>query len=187
MFGLFETKRSEHQKRTRFSHGNVFAISAPASWRQDVSGDSFSLSTPDGAALTGSAYGKAGGSFEDFVQHRFASVQDFYAQVGTERRLNQNGAAFITREYEGVWPGETSVTYYAVTCIELQSMYVSLTVTTSPDDYKTRRQLYESVVSSLEAAYQRVGDRRQRAALPRLLQRGTTRTIRTSPSLQRRW
>jgi hypothetical protein len=77
---------------------------------------------------------------------------EFYSQIGDESRLRPNGHDFIIREFSGTWPDETEPTYYVVACVELDSVYVSLTVTTSPEDFQTNKKLYLGIVTSTESA-----------------------------------
>ena len=76
---------------------------------------------------------------------------EFYSQQGDESRFETNGHNFITRGVAGTWPDENGPTYYLV-CAELKSAYVSLTVTTIPDDFRTNKELYMEIITSVTAA-----------------------------------
>jgi hypothetical protein len=84
---------------------------------------------------------KEGGSLTDFAESRFGAVaeMEFYSQKGDESHLQATGHDFIIREYQGTWPDETEPTYYVVACGELDRAYVSLTVTTSPEDFQKKQ------------------------------------------------
>src|SRR4051812_11586859 len=140
MFSIFKRKSNQPHGMKRFRHENAFSLLAPSEWQQDTSGEHFSLSAPsDAASITGSAYSKDGGSLDDFAEHRFSSVQDFYAAVGKERRSARGGLEIIVREFEGTWPGERQPTYYVVACIQAQDIYVSLGTVTSRSWYDLSR------------------------------------------------
>ena len=153
MFSLF--KRSSARKK-RFTHLQIFTVEAPDSWRQNNNPKYLSLTdAADVAAVTANAFAKRdGGSLADFAETRFAAVAEmkFYSQNGDERRFQANDRDFITREFSGTWPDETELTYYLVACAELESAYVSLTVTTKPDDFLTNKQLYMEIITSVKPA-----------------------------------
>ena len=45
----------------------------------------------------------------------------------------------MIREFSGTWPDGTEPTYYVVACGELDRAYVSMTVTTSPQDFQRNK------------------------------------------------
>jgi len=153
VFSIF--KKNTAPKR-RFTHLQIFTIEVPESWRQNDNRKYLTLSDPAGvAAVTGNAFAKKeGGSLTDFAESRFGAVaeMEFYSQTGDESRLRVNCHDFIIREYQGTWPEETEPTYHVVACGELDRAYVSMTVTTSPEDFQTNKKLYLEILTSAESA-----------------------------------
>jgi hypothetical protein len=58
----------------------------------------------------------------------------------------------MIREFSGTWPDGTEPTYYVVACGELDRAYVSLTVTTSPEDFQRNKKLCLEILTSAESA-----------------------------------
>jgi hypothetical protein len=153
MFSLFKKQDDQPQRMRRIRHADAFTLLVPASWKQNPHPKHLSVSAPaDAASVTASAYPKVDGSLSDFAQYRFSSVQEFYAQVGDERRFTTNGLDIIWREYEGTWPGESRPTYYIVTCAGTQTTYLSLSITTTRAEFTRNRKLYEDIIASVERA-----------------------------------
>ena len=153
MFSLF--RRSSPRKK-RFTQLQIFTVEAPDSWRQNDSPKYLSLTDAAGvAAVTGNAFAKkGGGSLIDFAESRFGAVaeMEFYSQEGDESRFQANGHDFIIREFSGTWPDETEPTYYVVACVELESIYVSFSVTTNPDDFRMNKKRYMEIITSVTPA-----------------------------------
>ncbi|MFO1491887.1 MAG: hypothetical protein U1F77_14545 [Kiritimatiellia bacterium] len=153
MFSLFKKKDDQPQDMRRIRHADAFTLLVPASWKQNPHPKHLSDSAPaDAASVTANAYAKEDGGLLDFAQYRFSSVQGFYALVGVERRFTTNGLDIIWREYEGTWPGESQPTYYVVTCVGAQTIYLSLTITTMRAEFTRNRKLYEDIIASVERA-----------------------------------
>jgi hypothetical protein len=153
---VFSIFKKDTAPKRRFTHLQIFTIEVPESWRQNDNPKYLALSDPAGvAAITGNAFAKKErGSVTDFAESRFGAVaeMEFYSQTGDESRLRVNGHDFIIREYEGTWPEETEPTYYVLACGELDRAYVSLTVTTSPEDFQRNEKLYLEIITSTESA-----------------------------------
>jgi hypothetical protein len=77
-------------------------------------------------------------------------VAEFYSQIGNDLQLHEKGKELIIREFEGTWPDETEPTYYVVACIELDSAYVSLAVTTTPQEFRSNKKMYMEILTSVE-------------------------------------
>jgi hypothetical protein len=153
MFSLFKKKGDQSQGMRRIRHGDAFTLLIPASWKQNPHPNHLSVSAPaDAASVTTSAYAKGDGSLLDFAQYRFSSVQEFYAQVGGEKRFTTNGLDIICREHEGTWPGERRPTYYVVACIGAPATYLSLSITTTRAEFIKNRKVYEDIIMSIERA-----------------------------------
>jgi hypothetical protein len=69
------------------------------------------------------------------------------------QRRRSNGFEILLREYEGIWPGNRNVTLYLVASVQLtESNFVSLTITTTPKEFKKNRKIYEDIVNSLQVS-----------------------------------
>jgi hypothetical protein len=149
MFSMFK-KSTAH--KIRFNYRQIFTVEVPQPWRQNDNPNYLFLSDPtDTAAVSGNAFAKKeGDSLGEFAAHRFASVAEFYSQIGNDLQLHEKGKELIIREFEGTWPDETEPTYYVVACIELDSAYVSLAVTTTPQEFRSNKKMYMEILTSVE-------------------------------------
>lgn len=132
------------------SSGSVFKVQAPAGWKLTNSSKYFQVAKPDGSVvLTISAWGKDGGSIEEFSNYRFSSVETFYKeQTGTTKI-----SGGFAKEYEGVWPGETTPTYYVVSAVEKENAYFSLNLVTNRTDFEKNKSIYYKMFESVSMAH----------------------------------
>jgi hypothetical protein len=151
MFSFFKQRPT---KLKTFYHGDVFSVEAPELWHQNESEDNFlSITAPrDAASLTTSSCEKeaGAGSLSEFAQMRFSAVHECFAPTGEAQPRESNGLRIIVREYEGIWPGNRTPNSYLVACIQLTaSVFVSLTITTRPQELKRNRKTYDDIINSV--------------------------------------
>ena len=114
---------------------------------QDKKSQYLSISSPDGSvAITANAYSKEGGSLKEFSEYRFSSVQEHCKPV-TDTYKIKNG---VLREYEGIWPGETKPTYYAVAAVEKGNAYISITVVTDRNEFTKNKKMYINIFETVK-------------------------------------
>jgi hypothetical protein len=154
MFGFFK-----HKQRTvefkRFYHWDAFSVAAPAEWNQNESKNNFlSITAPfDAATVTASSYNKEGATLSEFARLRYSAVHKCFSPIREEQRRRSNGFEILLREYEGIWPGNRSTTLYLVACVQLtERVFVSLTITTTPKEFKKNRKIYEDIVNSIQVS-----------------------------------
>jgi len=153
MFGFFNKQRTVELKR--FYRWDVFSVAVPADWNQNESKNNFlSITAPlDAATVTASSYTKEAAPLSEFARLRYSAVHECFSPIGEEQRRRSNGFEILWREYEGIWPGNRSATLYLVECVQLtESVFVSLTITTTPKELKKNRKIYEDIVNSIQAS-----------------------------------
>src|SRR5262245_16529184 len=153
MFGFFNKQRTVELKR--FYRWDVFSLAVPANWNQNESKNNFlSITAPlDAATVTASSYKKEGATLSEFARLRYLAVHECFSAVGEEQRRWSNGFEILLREYEGIWPGNRRTTLYRVGCAQLtETVFVSLTITTTPKEFKRNRKIYEYIVNSIEVS-----------------------------------
>ncbi len=129
---------------------DIFSLDAPAFFTRNTDTDTFQLIAPqDIAAITASAYAKADGSLEDFCEYRYSSIEKFYKPAAEAVKIKSNHALGELREFEGTWPGESSPTYYVVSCLQVGDVYVSLTIVTTRNHYEKSRPQYNAMFESI--------------------------------------
>jgi len=153
MFSFFEQRPV---KLKRFYYGDVFSVEAPELWHQGESENNFlSITAPlDAASVTASSCEKGEGavSLSEFAQMRFSAVHECFAPTGEAQQRECNGLRIIVREYEGIWPGNRTPNSYLVACIQLTaSIFVSLTITTRPQELKRNRETYDDIINSVRS------------------------------------
>jgi hypothetical protein len=128
---------------------SAFSFQAPPGWKQDTKSDLLVVESPDGAVtVTASSLRKQGGTLRQFADQRFAAVPAFNKQVGQEKAI----AGGFLREYEGVWPGDKELSYYAVSARESGSGFVSMSIVTDREDFEKNRATYLRILESGRAA-----------------------------------
>lgn len=138
------------EMRQNFAPDGAFSIMTPTTWVAAV--DKFEVTAPNnGPSLGGLAYRiNRRPSLKEFSDEWFAGFDKMgvYKQVGEERFLEDNSGGF--REFEGVWPGDTFVTYDVVAYRSAGNVYACVSLVTSKNDYIKNRSLYEKMLSTLE-------------------------------------
>ena len=130
---------------------NLFTIQLPKEWTLDPKQKHFSASSPDGrVALTATAYSKKDGSLIDFSSYRFTSVHEWYKPVNSIKKFKAGAVNGVYWEFEGIWPGEPTPTYYVVACIDLGNAYASVTFTTDRSDFAANRIRYVQILLSVQ-------------------------------------
>ena len=144
----FGAKSAEMRKVS--APDGAFSIMAPTTWAMAV--DKFEVTAPNnGPSLGGIAFRiDRRPNLKDFSDKWFEGVNKMgiYKAVGEERSLENNGG--IIREYEGVWPGDTFVTYNVVAYRNAGNTYACVQLVTSKNDYNKNRSLYEKMLSTFE-------------------------------------
>jgi hypothetical protein len=141
-------------KPKTFYHGDVFSVETPETWHQNESENNFlSITGPlDAASITASSCEKDGkaGTLSEFAQMRFSAVHECFVPTGDAQQRESAGLQMILREYEGIWPGKRKPNSYLVACIQLTaSVFVSLTITTRPQELKRNRKTYDDIINSV--------------------------------------
>jgi len=125
-----------------------FNVQIPPEWSENSKSKFFQLVAPnDHASVTISAYRSGGNPFADFVEHRFQAVEDLYRQ--TDERRIQEPPEMVVRQYQGIWPNETSTTLYVVACINLRDVYVSSGLVTTPEYYREHEAELQKILRSI--------------------------------------
>lgn len=149
-FGAQATER-DIQMQQQFGPSGVFSVMVPTNWTIGT-GENFSANAPDdGPALNGTAYRvEHRPPLAEFANARYQGVLNMgiYTQVGEERLLAADGG--VVREYQGVWPGDKSVTYYVVACKSAGETYACLSLVTTKQDYNANRIFNEKILSTFE-------------------------------------
>lgn len=131
--------------------GGVFTIELPSDWIENKTSKFFSFSSPDGrVSLTTSAYSKDNGSFDEFSNYRFSSIDEWYKPVGKKSTVSSAKVETVFREFEGVWPGESKPTYYVVSCLKLGKVFASITFTTDRQEFERNREKYVQILRSVK-------------------------------------
>ena len=151
--GVFTTSAAATGSAAMSHHvfgDGVFSLNAPATFIRNLQSDRFQLIAPQEiAAITAAAYAKEDGSLEDFCTYRFSAVDDFYKQVSELRSIRATHVSGKLREFEGIWPGENSPTYFVVACLQTGNVYVSLNIVTNREHYEPNRALYDAIFESI--------------------------------------
>jgi hypothetical protein len=146
LLGVFSAGVSAEELKYFQANGKVFEVQAPSSWKKNENSEYLSISSPDGkVSITASAYGKDGGNLKEFADYRFSSVQNFYSPKTEAYKISSG----IIREYEGVWPNETLPTYYVVGAVEVNKIYVSITVVTDRKDFESNKETYIKIFETI--------------------------------------
>ena len=148
LIGLSSVANAAEVKMEWFeSNGEAFKIQAPSNWKKNSTEQYLQVMSPDGSVvITIYAYGKNGGSLEEFAQFRFSSIEEFYkAQSGVQTLKN---GSFM--EYEGTWPGEQKPTYYVVAATSRDNAYFSINLVTEKSDFEHNKSLYTSIFESAD-------------------------------------
>lgn len=149
----------------RFGPSQTFSLMVPSQWTSGLTEGRFVYGAPDnGPSLQGTAWRIVRQPpLKEFSDIRYEGVlrMGIYKQVGEEQALAQTGG--VLREYEGVWPGETHVTYYVVACANAGDVYAAIALVTTKDDYNANRPLYEKILATLSvySAHQPTGSARE--------------------------
>ncbi len=145
-FGTGAEKKVAEMKRF-FAPGGEFSVMAPANWI--AAADQFNVTAPNnGPSLSGMVYRTdRRPSLKGFSDSWFEGVNKMgiYTQVGAA----ENGSG-VFREYEGVWPGDTFITYNAVAFRNVGRNYACVQLVTSKSDYIKNRSFYEKLLSTFE-------------------------------------
>ena len=138
------------EMRRVFAPDGAFSIMAPTTWVEAV--DKFSVTAPNnGPNLGGIAFRiNRRSSLKEFSDAWFKGVNKMgiYKQVGEDRSFENSSGIF--REYEGVWPGDTFVTYNVVAYRNVGNIYACVQLITSKNDYIKNRSFYEKMLSTFE-------------------------------------
>lgn len=134
-------------KYYQFDEG-LLEVQAPVNWDQIQDTPFLSLQSPNGdVAITASAFRNNGEGLNTFSNLRFEAVHDMpFYKPQTEVYGIKSG---VVREYEGIWPGETSPTYYAVAAVDAGDAFVSITVVTTAHDFATNKPLYIEIFETV--------------------------------------
>lgn len=136
--------------RQVFSPDGAFSIMAPTTWVAAV--DKFAVTAPNnGPSLGGVSYRiDRRPSLKEFSDAWFDGVNKMgvYKQDGEEHFFENNSGVF--REYEGVWPGDTFVTYNVVAYRNVGKIYACVSLVTSKNDYIKNRSFYEKMLSTFK-------------------------------------
>ncbi len=139
------------QMQQQYGPSGAFSVMVPTNWAVGT-GENFSANAPNnGPSLNGTAYRiELLPPLSEFSSARYQGVLNMgiYTQVGKERPLATDGG--VVREYQGVWPGEKTVTYYVVACKNAGEIYACLSLVADKTDYKANRVFYEKMLSTFE-------------------------------------
>jgi hypothetical protein len=139
-------------KEARHSSG-AFSFQYPAAWELKEHEEgwlSACTKADDGPCFFVSAYQLDGGNLADFAELRLAVEAEKYKPLGKPRDFEGKGWRGLIQEGEGIaMPEETEPTRRVMLCVGKKSLFVSMTLYTSPKDYGDNAALYDQVFRSL--------------------------------------
>lgn len=148
-FGAGAEKKVAEMTRF-FAPRGEFSVMAPANWV--AAADRFNVTAPNnGPSLSGMVYRvDRRPGLKEFADSWFEGVNKMgiYKQVGEDRATENASGVF--REYEGVWPSDTFVTYNVVAFRNAGRNYACVQLVTSKSDYIKNRSFYEKLLSTFE-------------------------------------
>ena len=151
-----------------FSHPDgIFTLKHPAAWTVSDHGH---FATIDGelTTLAVSSYLQPGASLTEFATHRFRVESDIYPPVGPPQPYDTAAWKGLAQESRGIFPGETEPTVRLMLCVRHESLFVSMTLYTTPDDFVENRERYDTLFHSLNFSPDTAAGRRG-GVLARLL------------------
>lgn len=121
-------------------------VQVPADWIQLDFSEVLMLSNPERSiTVTATTYEK-NGSFEDFCAFRFDMVQFFYVPQ-TDIYAIKHGLA---RQYEGQWPESDELSYHNVAAIEVDDVFICLTITTNREQFFEHKDMFQNIFDTVK-------------------------------------
>ena len=132
-----------------FSPNGAASIDHPESWEISESEEFKLVSEPGGVAVFAIAAQKRPGlTLEEFAEATFAKERQLQAQTPPFGVMLQ-GAESLARNFAGTLPGDVFETFRIVLCAKSRSILVTLSLTTSTDQFRENEALYHQIQQSL--------------------------------------
>ena len=147
----FMTHKSDDALKKHKHPTANFEVTVPDSWAQNLESEFFQFVAPnDAASLTISAYGADGGTFDEFVEYRWSTVEEFYNDARDP--TSWQAPPMHIREFQGVWPGEQQPTYYIVACAHVGATFLSLGIVTTQSYRTDNKDVMDDILKSITVA-----------------------------------
>ena len=128
----------------------AFSVHYPRDWSAQQEADFALLSSPSGDVTLGiSSYLRPGSTLTQFATARMSVDRTIFPTASPLERLTGTGWEAITENSLGRVPGEQRLTQRRMLCAQHGQLFISLTLYSSPSEYKRNRNTYEAILTSL--------------------------------------